>query len=253
MKTFSVNFINSNTLCDESDEENKPNFISETNDPLLGLDSEVNPPRRIDNVVFAEPLEKVLTKEDPLKDKEDQDEMVFIDNVVVQKKNDRKYKKYHINIEDTAQLKCPQSNCTRIFSTTKLLKAHIRKMHCAERNRYICEWCGRGFPACYLLQRHAAVHSGEKAACPVCHVLLSCTTGLTNHLRTHSKLRPHQCSVCSKSFARASNLATHVKFVHRNGLLDCGFCEMRFSSRKQWSLHVRNHKKTQHTNISNNT
>uniref|UniRef100_A0A2A4JII2 C2H2-type domain-containing protein n=1 Tax=Heliothis virescens TaxID=7102 RepID=A0A2A4JII2_HELVI len=250
MKSFSANFINTNTLCDESDEENKP-FNSETNDPLQGLGSEAILPKRIDNVVFAEPLEKVLTKEDSLKDKE---EMVFIDNVVVHKKSGRKYKKYHMNIEDATQLKCPQSNCTRIFSTSKLLKAHIRKVHCADRNRYICECCGRGFSALYLLERHAAVHSGERVACPVCHVLLSCSTGLTNHLRSHSKVRPHQCSVCSKSFARASNLATHVKFVHRNGLLDCGVCDMRFSSRKQWSLHMKNHKKTQHhTDNFNNT
>ncbi|CAD0206116.1 unnamed protein product [Chrysodeixis includens] len=228
METLSVNTIISPQV--NSDEcSYSENMDSESVDPLRELNNETPEPQyyRMDSIVFAEPLSNMSNKnhtKDLNKETNNEEEFIFKDSFTVQKRPDKKYKKYHISIEDTSDLKCPQTNCTSTFTTTKLLKAHIRKVHCADRE-YICEQCGAGFCARYLLARHTAVHTGTRVTCHVCSKSLSGRTNLSTHLRSHSGVRAHSCDVCSKSFTRASTLAAHVKFVHREGLLGCDQCD----------------------------
>ncbi|KAJ8706148.1 hypothetical protein PYW07_010925 [Mythimna separata] len=299
---------------------------------------------RLNDVIFAEPLTNAINEGNSFKDDVNKNEIKIIDNIVISKEAGKKYNKYHFNMEDGSATICPQLNCHRTFSTRNLLLSHIRRVHCADRNRYICEHCGRGFPERHMLRRHADTHSDDTVQCPVCgvqlrlrtrrvhcadrnryicehcgrgfperhmlrrhadthsddtvqcpvcgvqlrlrtrrvhcadrnryiceqcgrgfperHMLrrhadthsddtvqcpvcgvqLRSRTSLATHLRSHSNERPHQCEVCTKSFARASSKAAHVKFVHREGLLECQECDKRFSSRKQWSLHMKTHR-----------
>ncbi|KAF9408680.1 hypothetical protein HW555_011713 [Spodoptera exigua] len=210
------NFINVSQI--KSDEHNeRANFNSETDDPLQELGVDLNLPRfyKLDDIVFAEPLPNISNDENALKDTEQHNHITVVDNVIIKKDPGKKYKKYVMDI-DASQLQCPQPNCIRFFATTKLLKTHIRKVHCADKQKYICDQCGRGFSARYLLQRHVLVHSGDSVECPVCGAKLKRRTGLTNHLRSHQNIRAHECGVCKKKFTRASTCATHVKFVHKN-------------------------------------
>lgn len=231
----------SHVISDENIES--VNITLETGDPLKELGVESNIPKcyRLDRLVFAEPLENI-SNDVNAEDIEEHNAITVVDNVMVQTEAGKKYKKYLIDF-NASQLQCPQPNCTRIFATSKLLKAHIRKVHCADKQRYICEQCGRGFSARYLLQRHLVVHSGVLRECSVCGVKLRGRTGLTNHLRSHLNIRVHECEVCKKKFTRASTCATHIKFVHKQGLLACDQCGRQFTSRNQWSLHMKIHRK----------
>uniref|UniRef100_A0A2H1VZ76 SFRICE_014304 n=1 Tax=Spodoptera frugiperda TaxID=7108 RepID=A0A2H1VZ76_SPOFR len=217
------NFINVSHM--KSDEYSESvNITLETGDPLKELRVESNKPKcyRLDRLVFAEPLANI-SNDVNAEDIEEHNPITVVDNVMVQTEAGKKYKKYLIDF-NASSLQCPQPNCSRIFATSKLLKAHIRKVHCADKQKYICEQCGRGFAARYLLQRHLVVHSGVLLECSVCAVKLRGRTGLTNHLRSHLNIRAHECEVCKKKFTRASTCATHIKFVHKQGLLGCDQC-----------------------------
>ncbi|XP_075987954.1 uncharacterized protein LOC142984318 [Anticarsia gemmatalis] len=101
--SLSVHFVN--VSCQKNFEWNNAT-CAETSDPLQGIGNDVEPKcQRINTVVFCEPLD-IKGKADNLDNV--QDEIVTIDNVVVQKRSGMKYKKYHINMEDTSDLSCPQ-------------------------------------------------------------------------------------------------------------------------------------------------
>ncbi|XP_052747998.1 PR domain zinc finger protein 1-like [Galleria mellonella] len=207
-------------------------------DPLNGIGIQGNNCYRLNNsIIFAEPLNysKQIKEENT-----DGQMTTFIDNVIVQK-TPGKRNKYHMYIEDLSNPTCPQQNCNKTFSNMTLLKAHIRKIHCADRNRYICDQCGSGFPAVYLLRRHTAVHAGERVQCPVCKKSLSARTNLSTHLRSHADTRTHECGVCHKRFVRKCTLNAHVKFVHRVGELNCDKCDDTFTSRIELRRHVLTH------------
>ncbi|KAJ8707948.1 hypothetical protein PYW08_010314 [Mythimna loreyi] len=226
---------------------NNTHFNSEI-DPLGEIGTQIvldTKPKfyRLNDIVFAEPLKSATNEENSSKNHDNENEIKIIDNIVICKDPTKIYKKYHIDFEDrSTTIKCPQLNCHHTFATKNRLLSHIRRVHCADRNRYICEQCGRGFPERYLLARHADSHSADTVQCPVCGVQLRLRTSLATHLRSHSNERRHKCEICQKSFARASSKTTHVKFVHREGLLECEECDKRFSSRKQWSLHRTSHR-----------
>ncbi|CAB3232673.1 unnamed protein product [Arctia plantaginis] len=245
--TSDIHFVNAS--CDTFDGlKNSDKYNTESNDPLQGLGSEIKPKfYRVNSEVFAEPFETISDglkshKSGTINPETHQDKIFVVDNVIVQQRTGKKYKKYHINFEDPSSLSCPQPNCNRSFSLTKLLKAHIRKVHCADKNRCICEVCGDKFSSQYLLVRHSAVHNGRTVKCPVCDKVLSERTSLSVHLRTHSGVRPHACSVCAKSFLRKSTLNNHVKFVHRDSQLQCPKCQERFETRSQWTRHLTSHR-----------
>jgi hypothetical protein len=104
-----------------------------------------------------------------------------------------------INKIKKLKLYCSQKNCNKIFASCKLLKAHIRKVHCSEKD-YVCEKCGVSFTAQYLLNRHYAVHSADRVQCPVCRKMLSKRTKWVQAsifwLNTYllEKLRISKCS-----------------------------------------------------------
>ncbi|XP_022828537.1 uncharacterized protein LOC111357953 isoform X2 [Spodoptera litura] len=129
MECEDTNFINVSYI--KSDEHSQSvNINSETDDPLKELGLQPNPPSyyKLDSIVFAEPLKNISNNENALKDIEEHTEITVMENVLIKKEAGKQYKKYLMDL-DASQLQCPQPNCTRSFTTTKLLKAHIRKFN----------------------------------------------------------------------------------------------------------------------------
>uniref|UniRef100_A0A1E1WPV7 C2H2-type domain-containing protein n=2 Tax=Pectinophora gossypiella TaxID=13191 RepID=A0A1E1WPV7_PECGO len=237
-----VNIMSCGSEVTKNDENHSTNSLG---DPLDGLGNETKETKcyRLNDIVFAEPL-NLQERGETLSqtgNNDETEEIQFIDNVMVQKQSGKRYKKYHINIENQMKPTCPQPNCSKEFSSTTLLKAHIRKVHCADR-KYMCSRCGAAHAAAYLLKRHLLMHADSKETCPVCRKTLSLRTNLTVHLRTHTNTRPHKCAVCYKSFVRKATLNLHQKFVHRSGDVECEKCHAKFKSRAEWSRHKSSHR-----------
>ncbi len=74
----------------------------------------------------------------------------------------------------------------------------------------------------------------SRFACQFCHKGFRFLSHLTEHLRTHTKVKPFSCSLCSKSFVYKSDLMVHIR-THV-----CSFCCQHFSRSKDLREHVCN-------------
>ncbi|XP_072101422.1 telomere zinc finger-associated protein-like [Mobula birostris] len=133
--------------------------------------------------------------------------------------------------------------CGHRASTRHGLQMHIKSKHRNERP-YICEFCDRGFTQKGNLNVHLRTHTGEKPfQCHLCGKTFRIQASLDKHNRTHTGERPFGCEICSRRFTERGPLHRHMASKHQEGRPhDCSICGKTFKAIDQLRVHVGRHK-----------
>lgn len=76
---------------------------------------------------------------------------------------------------------------------------------------YLCPTCGERFEDLVSFRNHRKqMHPGvRKHSCNVCNKSFA-SGKLRQHMRTHTKEKPHKCDVCFQAFSMSGNLKRHM-------------------------------------------
>ncbi|XP_063437223.1 uncharacterized protein LOC134718551 [Mytilus trossulus] len=133
--------------------------------------------------------------------------------------------------------------CGRGFICAGYLRKHL-KMHAGTR-KWKCEVCDKKFTQSGALKKHMQTHTGEMPwACTFCDRRFACNDSLLQHEKQHKGIveKFFHCSLCPKTFTRASGKLIHMKTVHeRLRPFKCDICTKTFSNRGNLQKHLMVH------------
>lgn len=107
--------------------------------------------------------------------------------------------------------------------------------------RIICEICGKSINVSGVLA-HRLMHQGIKPhKCTVCSRSFRTKQDLKLHNVMHTNIRQYICDICDKSFRRRPNLVQHLKLHSGEKPFKCSYCSKQFFVRFNLKLHERVH------------
>ncbi|GBN03687.1 Histone-lysine N-methyltransferase PRDM9 [Araneus ventricosus] len=114
----------------------------------------------------------------------------------------------------TGQKEHACTTCGKRFTHKSNLLTHER-VHSGERP-YRCPDCGKDFTQTSSLKRHRMLHTRQRPyPCPHCEHRSTCSSDLTRHIASrHTRVFPHNCSLCGKGFNRPGELKKHAERQH---------------------------------------
>lgn len=90
--------------------------------------------------------------------------------------------------------------------------AAFRASRATGRSKYMCDYCGKGFPFLSMMKGHRLSHTGERTqVCGQCGMSFIRRSHLRRHELLHSGVRPFSCQICGRKFSRSAHLNTHMK------------------------------------------
>jgi len=126
-----------------------------------------------------------------------------------------------------------------------LLNQHL-KLQC---KKFQCNHCDKRFAREKAFLAHKSnyhneqveVEAGKKPllACTFCTAKFEAPVQLEKHIRRHTKTKPYQCEVCTKSFVSKSNLSAHQRLHEGTALrYSCTECDKKFSHPSEVKQHM---------------
>ncbi|XP_017482813.1 PREDICTED: myoneurin-like [Rhagoletis zephyria] len=147
----------------------------------------------------------------------------------------------------------PPKNLSRPeASTSKQAAARqpvIKKEKCSPAKRgpkpkkikpttYICDICGNIYPSQGRLTEHIKLHKGIKPhECEICGHCFAQTQQLTRHMNTHTGNRPYKCSYCPAAFADLSTRNKHHRIHTNERPYVCDVCGKSFTYTNTLKFH----------------
>ncbi|XP_062121765.1 zinc finger and SCAN domain-containing protein 23 [Drosophila sulfurigaster albostrigata] len=104
--------------------------------------------------------------------------------------------------------------------------------------KYICDICGNMYPSQSRLTEHIKVHSGVKPhECEICGHCFAQAQQLARHMNTHTGNRPYKCSYCPAAFADLSTRNKHHRIHTNERPYECDVCHKTFTYTNTLKFH----------------
>lgn len=103
---------------------------------------------------------------------------------------------------------------------------------------YICDFCGNKYPSQGRLTEHIKLHKGIKPhECEICGHCFAQTQQLARHMNTHTGNRPYKCSYCPAAFADLSTRNKHHRIHTNERPYVCDVCGKAFTYTNTLKFH----------------
>uniref|UniRef100_A0A1I8PQZ6 Protein krueppel n=1 Tax=Stomoxys calcitrans TaxID=35570 RepID=A0A1I8PQZ6_STOCA len=103
---------------------------------------------------------------------------------------------------------------------------------------YICDFCGNKYPSQGRLTEHIKLHKGIKPhECEICGHCFAQTQQLARHMNTHTGNRPYKCSYCPAAFADLSTRNKHHRIHTNERPYVCDVCGKSFTYTNTLKFH----------------
>lgn len=138
--------------------------------------------------------------------------------------------KFHLSTHNAPEHMC--DICGGLYKSKYLLVKHRRTVHLNEY-KYRCTFCSNRF----LLQENLDIHvlqHNQNYQCGVCDKIFKSKKYLSNHVATHTTMRPHKCSICSRGFRTSSKRNIHFLTHSSEKPHVCNICNKAF--RRHWYM-----------------
>lgn len=142
--------------------------------------------------------------------------------------------------------------CLHEHSSTQELSDHVINDHIgSKKNEYKCMWKGcerecRPFRQRQKVIRHLQTHSKNRPhKCTICGNSFAEMAVLKQHMRVHSGEKPYACKLCGKRFAASTALSVHNRTHTGEKPLLCKYpgCGRRFAESSNLTKHMKTHYK----------
>ncbi|KAH3839560.1 zinc finger protein 85-like [Dreissena polymorpha] len=139
---------------------------------------------------------------------------------------------------------CP--HCEKTFSARQVLNSHLKYQHLGmkqkEKQRFLCQTCGREFVHKYSYDSHMNRHAGLLPFnCRICGKAFASEHCVREHQIVHKSVRKHTCSHCAKSFKTNSALKAHEAIHAGDKAYKCPVCGKGFVQKQSLLRHERIH------------
>ncbi|XP_028133176.1 zinc finger protein 239 isoform X1 [Diabrotica virgifera virgifera] len=144
--------------------------------------------------------------------------------------------------EFNQEISLPCGICTKIFSSQRALKHHIKRSHIsAYDHAFTCEICGHVSGTKSKFITHKLRHMEKQFKCKLCNKAYATKAHLKVHMSIHENNRPFLCNVCGKDFNYANALTYHMRLHTGEKNYHCEYCPKRFRMINSLNRHVRTH------------
>ncbi|TDG46947.1 hypothetical protein AWZ03_006651 [Drosophila navojoa] len=107
-----------------------------------------------------------------------------------------------------------------------------------KHSNYICDVCGNIYPSQARLTEHMKFHSGVKPhECEICGRGFVQNQQLVRHMNTHTGNRPYKCNFCPAAFADRSTKTKHHRIHTKERPYECDVCLKTFTYSDNLKFH----------------